>query len=490
MNKTNLYSSPEEIDRKNSLKCSTLSTDTCVCEQNKIIFEDNQDLVLVVNKDKVEEFNNLTKITIDFYVPDYEVSNSKKTVIDLVDTEEKELKNEETNDYTDLRKMNIKENLTNENENIANKNKKSKNEDFKFEQRIDEKNTYKNLDSINESSEEKIYYGYSQNIEEDRNLSKINEKSNAKEISNFSSDYHLPQDNINSFDETNTGYQPYSISSQQYHRDHRIEKNEILKISKKRNLKDQPIAKRKIKKVCKKRWNKHEDQLLIRLYNKYGKKWTLIAKHFKFRSKSRCFERYRLLNLDKNQKPWKMKEIYLLGLGSLAFKNSWASLEKYFPGRDNTTLKQKFYVLIKSCRNYTPVFNKLKEVHKNISEGKLIKLEYPGCSQEIFFLDRIAVNLYYWKLLYEKIKLRNDETLTNKIELTSSDLDLSKFLFSNISNGFDESSKDNQFENESFETELIRFLNPNKRLMMYSESDSINFEESDCKNYIRSIEQK
>lgn len=201
-----------------------------------------------------------------------------------------------------------------------------------------------------------------------------------------------------------------------------------LDLSNTKEVKRVSEPKKQTKKIFyyKRKWTKEEDVKLLMLTNKMGLKWTKISKLMDNRSKSRCYERYTcLINRKKFIKrlPWTKIDLHLLALGSLAFKNNWVCLTKYFPKRNNWSVKQKYHNAIKSSWSYPSSRHLLFQISKNLSSNAPVML-LTDTDEELFFVERIALHLYFWKILPKSVKKSQGSVKKHQAYLDQFDFDL------------------------------------------------------------------
>lgn len=138
-------------------------------------------------------------------------------------------------------------------------------------------------------------------------------------------------------------------------------------------------------------WTKEEDILLKNLYNQYGKRWTKISKIMRYRNPNQIRERYQnILDENVNKSKFTVEEDQMLIRLYLKYGRSWTKISKYFLGRTPDKIKTRFYT------NILKKYGKLEDFdysilkneesnNKNFSE--VIKL------REDFLEGRINFNL-------------------------------------------------------------------------------------------------
>ncbi|KAL7121282.1 hypothetical protein ACP275_02G173500 [Erythranthe tilingii] len=87
-------------------------------------------------------------------------------------------------------------------------------------------------------------------------------------------------------------------------------------------------------------WSKEEDDLLVELVGKLGKKWREIEKHLPGRIGKQCRERwFNHLNPEINKAAWtKEEETVLIGVHA-QYGNKWSEISKFLPGRTENSVK-------------------------------------------------------------------------------------------------------------------------------------------------------
>mmetsp|Transcript_20894 Transcript_20894/g.26437 ORF Transcript_20894/g.26437 Transcript_20894/m.26437 type:complete len:339 (+) Transcript_20894:325-1341(+) len=91
-------------------------------------------------------------------------------------------------------------------------------------------------------------------------------------------------------------------------------------------------------------WSPEEDELVKQLVEKYGpRSWSVIAKHLKGRIGKQCRERWHNhLDPTINREPWTEEEDDLLIEKHEELGNKWAEISKYFNGRTDNMIKNRW----------------------------------------------------------------------------------------------------------------------------------------------------
>jgi len=128
--------------------------------------------------------------------------------------------------------------------------------------------------------------------------------------------------------------------------------------------------KRKVPNLPRKMWTKEEDELLTSIVHKHcNLTWNEIAKRIHNsnpmieKSGKQCRERYRnYLNVNVINKPWTKDEKMLFILLHSTYGNHWREISKFFPERNDLSMKNFFYSylrkILKRTRNRPKIFHK------------------------------------------------------------------------------------------------------------------------------------
>lgn len=111
--------------------------------------------------------------------------------------------------------------------------------------------------------------------------------------------------------------------------------------------------KRHITAAPKKKWTFQEDQLLCSTINQMGiKNWSSIAKNIPGRNGKQCRERWLTqLNPQLLKQEWSHDEdLQLIDLHN-QYGNSWAKICQYFPGRNSSSLKNRWTWILRHFKD-------------------------------------------------------------------------------------------------------------------------------------------
>ena len=121
-------------------------------------------------------------------------------------------------------------------------------------------------------------------------------------------------------------------------------------------------------------WTPEEDNKVKELFKKYGCKWSLIAKHLKSRSSSQIRERYvNILDVYINKEKFSKEEDELLQKLFLKYGKKWTIICKYFDRRTPDKIKSRFYTkTLKELKiNNLAVYNNIIASKENAYRNKL-----------------------------------------------------------------------------------------------------------------------
>lgn len=120
------------------------------------------------------------------------------------------------------------------------------------------------------------------------------------------------------------------------------------------------------------KWTKSEDQLLIKLVNNsYPIVWTYIAEQFPNRNKRQCFERWNYyLSPNVNNSDWTKEEDQILLEKYKLYGSKWTKIAKYFKGRTNTNIKNRFLALQRQGKK--PIEEPNDETQKEAKERVIL----------------------------------------------------------------------------------------------------------------------
>ena len=119
------------------------------------------------------------------------------------------------------------------------------------------------------------------------------------------------------------------------------------------------------------RFNQNEDEMLTKLVEKYGiNNWSLIASEMLNRNARQCHERWsNFLSPHLNHGPWSQDEDVLLEEKVLELGNKWVTIQQYFPDRTDTSIKNRWKLLLRRKENG----GKRRSSKRNYIENNIIK---------------------------------------------------------------------------------------------------------------------
>ncbi|OHT00198.1 Myb-like DNA-binding domain containing protein [Tritrichomonas foetus] len=111
----------------------------------------------------------------------------------------------------------------------------------------------------------------------------------------------------------------------------------------------------------KRKFTQEEDEIVRQLVNEHGpKQWDLIAKSLKNRTARQCRDRWKhYLSPTVSLREWTLEEDRLLLSYTQQFGPQWAALVKFFPGRTDINLKNRFNKLQRKSK-------KLSQMNPNV----------------------------------------------------------------------------------------------------------------------------
>ena len=132
-------------------------------------------------------------------------------------------------------------------------------------------------------------------------------------------------------------------------------------------------------------FSKSDDERLRQLVKEYGENWGKIAEKMMNKSPRQCRERY-ISYLDPNivNGPWTPEEDERLKQSVLKFGTKWVTLTKFFPGRSDNNLKNRWHTYLKN-QCFPSYSSSLPQVPKHLPSPILLspyKIETPHITQK------------------------------------------------------------------------------------------------------------
>ncbi|KAI4219910.1 MAG: hypothetical protein L6R36_007995 [Xanthoria steineri] len=103
-------------------------------------------------------------------------------------------------------------------------------------------------------------------------------------------------------------------------------------------------------------WTSEEDQMLVRLINKHGTAWAVVAPEMGTRSDAECSKRWQhCLNPELNRSPWTAQENMQLLIAVRTHGSSWKDIQTlHLPSRSANNVKNQFSVLKRQTLEILP----------------------------------------------------------------------------------------------------------------------------------------
>jgi hypothetical protein len=206
-------------------------------------------------------------------------------------------------------------------------------------------------------------------------------------------------------------------------------------------------------------WQEIEDLKLIKWINTHGTKdWNSCANYIEGRTGKQCRERW-LYSLNPNCKKgdWTNEEDYLIFKLVKKFGSKWSIIAKYIKGRNENSLKNRFYSTLRSTatrllKNDNSIQESNLALNYNFSYNKRLSSTYLLNFFEKTYTEKTSV-------LDDKLSLAGfdcDEVID--IDLLNNVLycnDQNKHAFNNISQLNDTTNKNYNFEAEVIKKNLL-----------------------------------
>lgn len=162
------------------------------------------------------------------------------------------------------------------------------------------------------------------------------------------------------------------------------------------------------------KWSKEEDDKLRNIVSGMtNPNWNLISKNFKNRNPRQCQERWTYyLSPDVNNGPWTPEEDKILTEKYAEFGSKWSFIAKFFKGRTNTNVKNRWLSMMR-----------LKE--------RLAKVNSPNESFDDFSVNT-QLNDQEFDPLDTNTELQNQLICEHIPELNPFEDDLSELVFDQI----------------------------------------------------------
>jgi hypothetical protein len=113
-----------------------------------------------------------------------------------------------------------------------------------------------------------------------------------------------------------------------------------------------------------------EDQLLAWLVNSYGEAWQQIAQVFQSRTPRQCKERWtHYISPDVDHSPWTTEEDALVLQKAAELGRQWKLMERFFPGRKDSHLKNRHNALLRRAARRTPTVETSSDIVDESPDG-------------------------------------------------------------------------------------------------------------------------